>query len=239
MLRKPSVSDEPKTEAAKEHVATTIRHASEAAAKRHWKGAIIIVLVFLSVLAATLLAYLVVMHHASDATTSKGFCTSRGCLRHAGIIGLSDATKTPNEKGPCEHFGRFICSAWQTRHERRNVRRRFTQSVKTDAIMESIVSLENFGTYTVLNISKRPARMMDLCLNNRSSDDTESLDTLLNFMRNNGIGFPGDNVSETDYSVPLRAMAELADKWAHPLWFRVNIVLPQNEEMKRVISLSH
>ncbi|KAK8780771.1 hypothetical protein V5799_017887 [Amblyomma americanum] len=81
--------------------------------------------------------------------------------------------------------------------------------------------------------------MMELCLNNRSTDDTKSLDQLLNFMHKSGIGFPGDNVSETDYSVPLRAMAELADKWAHPLWFHVNIVLPQNEATKRVITLSH
>ncbi|KAK8762234.1 hypothetical protein V5799_026498 [Amblyomma americanum] len=197
------------------------------------------VFVFLSALAVALLVYLVVIHDGYDARTSERFCTSRGCLRHAGIIGLSDATKTPQENSPCEHFGRFICSAWQIRHERRNVRRRFTRSVTEDAIVDQIISVENFNGNAELPISQRPALMIDLCLKNRAPNDTMGLETLLNFMRDTGFGFPAMDVERSDYSRPLRAMTELANKWALPLWFHVDIVLPEDGSPNRTISLSH
>ncbi|KAH7959026.1 hypothetical protein HPB49_007360 [Dermacentor silvarum] len=184
---------------------------------------------FLALAAAALISF-VVRRSRTDATpTGDRFCRSSGCLDHADTVGLSDITDGLHKSSPCEEFGRFICSVWEARHERNNVRRRITHSVLTDAVTDNIFSIDDLiGQQHALSITKRPERMYKACLANRPSDDSIVLEQLLGFMQSSGFGFPAENVSESDYSLPLKALTELAYNWALPLWFYVDLVLPES-----------
>ncbi|KAH7960443.1 hypothetical protein HPB49_019614 [Dermacentor silvarum] len=217
-----------------QHEATTSRVAAP--------GVLFPVKVLAVLVPAVLIAFLTISRlRSKPIVRTERFCTSRGCIEHAVTIGLSELAKRPNKSVPCEDFGQFICSVWEARHRQRYGRRHLTKSVVTDAIMDHIISLEKFsGQQHALTISERPARMMDACLRRRPSDDTDVLKQLLYFMRNTGFGFPADSVALGDYSLPLKALTELAYRWALPLWFYVDLVLPHNGTVaKRIVSLSH
>ncbi|KAH7966612.1 hypothetical protein HPB49_018008 [Dermacentor silvarum] len=193
----------------------------------YWVTCVFLGILFLALVTAGFIGYLATSGHGTKATPSEDrFCSISGCLDHANIIGLSDINDGLHKSSPCEDFGHFICSAWTARHERENVKRRITQNVLTDAAVDYIVSLEKWiDQQHAFAISKRPERMMDVCLMNRPSDDTIVLDQLLDFMNHSGFGFPAENVTESDYSQSLKALTELAYNWALPLWFYVDLVL--------------
>ncbi|KAL1473831.1 hypothetical protein MTO96_021785, partial [Rhipicephalus appendiculatus] len=67
-------------------------------------------------------------------------------------------------------------------------------------------------------------RMVDACLTNRPDDDTKALEQLLGFMRSSVFGFTDANVSESDYSEPLKGLTKLAYNWTLPLWFSVDFL---------------
>ncbi|KAH7959537.1 hypothetical protein HPB49_011710 [Dermacentor silvarum] len=197
---------------------------------------------FLLLIIAASIAYLVMPRQwVNGKTTDQRFCTSGGCVEHADIIGLSDISKGVHKSSPCENFGHFMCSVWERRHKDDIVRKRFTQSVVLDAVMDLILSLEKFsGQRHALAISERPARMIDACLTDRPSDDENALDQLLHFLLNTSFGFPDEDVDVGNYSRPLHALAELAYNWALPLWFFVDLVIPRNSTAAHMtISLSH
>ncbi|KAH7959024.1 hypothetical protein HPB49_007358 [Dermacentor silvarum] len=205
-------------------------------ARLYWTVVPVLSVLFLA-LAASVLIRFGVRRSRTDATpTGDRFCRSSGCLDHADTVGLSDISDGLHKSSPCEDFGRFICSVWEARHERNNVRRRITHSVLTDAIMDNIFSIDALiGQQDALSITKRPERMYKACLVNRPSDDSIVLEQLLGFMQSSGFGFPAENVSESDYSMPLKALTELAYNWALPLWFYVDLVLPQSVGSRTLI----
>ncbi|KAH7959278.1 hypothetical protein HPB49_009907 [Dermacentor silvarum] len=196
---------------------------------------------FLVLLIVASVAYLMMTRpRVNEKTTDQNFCTSGGCVEHADIIGLSDVSKGAHKSSPCDDFGHFVCSVWEARHKENIVRKRFTQSVVLDAVMDLIVSLEKFsGQRHALDISQRPARMMDACLTDRPTDDEMTLNQLLDFMRNTSFGFPEEDVDVSNYSRPLHALTELAYNWALPLWFYVDLIIPRNSTAAHMtISLS-
>nr|XP_050028793.2 uncharacterized protein LOC126524537 [Dermacentor andersoni] len=196
----------------------------------------------LAVAIVALIAYLVMTRHRMDRkTTDQHFCITGGCVDHADIIGLSDDSKGAHKSSPCEDFGHFVCSVWETRHTKNDVNKRIARSVVMDAVMDQIVSLAKFSSQRhALAISQRPADMMDACLTDRPSDDEKALMQLLDFMHNTSFGFPDESIDVSNYSRPLRALTELAYNWALPLWFYVDLVIPRNSTAAHMtISLSH
>ncbi|KAH6932296.1 hypothetical protein HPB50_004481 [Hyalomma asiaticum] len=194
----------------------------------------LLVLVFLASI-----AYLMMNRQQMDEkTTDERFCTSAGCVDHADIIGLSEDR---HQSSPCDEFGRFICSVWERRHQEKVERKHVTRSVMTDAVMDHLVSLEKFsGQQHKLEISQRPARMMNACLLKRPSDDRKALNQLLDFMHRTGFGFPEDEIDKSNYSRPLNMLVDLSYNWALPLWFFVDIVVPRNSTASHmVVTLRH
>ncbi|XP_070389733.1 uncharacterized protein [Dermacentor albipictus] len=213
--------------------------ATAAPTRRYWMVAVFLFVFILALVAVGLISFLV--HRSRAGATPTGgerFCRSSGCLDHADTVGLSDIANGLHKSSPCEDFGRFICSAWVARHERNNVRRRITQTVLADALTDHVFSMADFiSQQHALSITKRPERMMNVCFKNRPSDDTKVLDQLSGFMKRSGFGYPAENVSESDYSKPLTALAELAYNWALPLWFYVDLAIPPSVE-SRTLTLS-
>ncbi|KAH6933223.1 hypothetical protein HPB50_013726 [Hyalomma asiaticum] len=208
-------------------------------ARRYWTIIAFLVILFLALVAVGLIGY--GMQRGRSRSTQNGtrFCRSSACIDHADTIGLSDIANDQHESSPCEDFGSFICSVWKKRHDRRNVRRRITWSALDDAMTDLALGMDQLvGQGHVFNISERPRRMMDACFMDRPSDDTEALDQLLGFMRSTGFGFPAENVSEHDYSQPLKALTELAYHWTLPLWFYVDFIPEGATNRTITISLS-
>ncbi|KAH7971102.1 hypothetical protein HPB49_018708 [Dermacentor silvarum] len=170
--------------------------------------------------------------HSADASV----CVTTGCVDHAEILGLH---RKGSGVGPCEDFGKFVCSHWTEK------RIKVVPSVTIYRTAKWLFYLARSRWYedTGNRVAARVTRFIDACMHRESKTGTHtdgSIKQLFDFMteelfpwllpdaNNNG---DGDRLRDDgDYAFTLATIVNMSVVWYVPLWFTVDLVIPLPED---------
>ncbi|KAH9372969.1 hypothetical protein HPB48_019792 [Haemaphysalis longicornis] len=172
-----------------------------------------------------------------DDVDDAGVCATPDCIRHAHVLGLLNRSEDGDSvPGPCDDFGKFVCSAARNRYGR------LAADVVSQMILNWAASLmyEAPALSPKLDNFSKPAAMIQACTLCKGCGEA-SAKALVEFVANRTFGWPtvgddheGNPSRRYDSAVTLQALVELSVEWALPLWFRLELSTPSHLHGRRV-----
>ncbi|XP_070381654.1 endothelin-converting enzyme-like 1 isoform X2 [Dermacentor albipictus] len=154
-----------------------------------------------------------------ERTTSHPFpvCRTGDCAAHAVTLSSSIASALD----PCQDFSLFVCTSWNRAHA--PVAMSLTEQLVADSLLALTRMTAGSGGHVTLE--DRPALFMALCKTARPDQDSQGVQALNEFLRDE-VNFIG-RITEhyATYALLLEALAVLSGKWLVPLWFRLDLIV--------------
>ncbi|XP_065310101.1 uncharacterized protein [Dermacentor albipictus] len=146
-------------------------------------------------------------------------CGNNDCVDHVATLGL-----TRNDiSGPCENFGRFVCSGIKNRYGS------LAGSVVSQRVLDYTAKV--VMQHVKNSVFSRPSELIRRCLDPNSRNDV-MLRALGDFLRDKSFAWPTDNdtgafpdADSRNYSHPLKILLDLTVTWAMPIWFHCDLLV--------------
>ncbi|KAH6941390.1 hypothetical protein HPB50_017891 [Hyalomma asiaticum] len=178
----------------------------EAPATRSREQLVVAVAVFVSVLMACVIAFLLFFGHVKTV----GYCTKDACIEHAKRLSATINTS----RDPCVDFYAFVCGGWQKDFPAVSVQGKLNEDAMRDEIRELERDIWSVG---------RASRLYNKCLDPQQSDIYQNILWLTGFMRAVNLAWPSrhPDVAKTR---PLAVMINMSANYDLNFLFRLEAV---------------